>query len=406
MKIAPEPLRVESSQGSYLYLKSGAKILDGISSWWVITHGHNHPYLSEAIARQCRKLDQVVFANFSHEPAERLTELLGEVLPESLSHLFFSDNGSTAVEVAIKMVYQYWSQSGLPQKKRFLIFEHGYHGDTCGAMSVSGTTAFSKAYGDLQFDVICCEQGGTEEEGGKLWIENFRKKMDHHRGEIAAILIEPLVQGAGGMIFTPPKLLKAICDLARQEKILVIFDEVMTGLGRTGSLFAFEQVGFVPDILCLSKGLTGGLLPLSLTAATQEIYNAFYSDDVDRMLFHGHSFTGNPISCAAAVASLEIFKREPVLERVLEIERAHRRSLSDFAMMEGVRSTRSLGAIGVVELKADLPYGATFQQELSRSALNHGLFLRPLGSTIYLLPPYCTTPAEVASAWKIIASFL
>ena len=402
---------VEHAQGSYLHLRNGRKILDGISSWWLITHGHCHPEVSRAIATQSQHLDQVVFANFTHEPAQELVEELKSLLPPTLNTIFFSDNGSTAVEVAMKMAYQYCQLRGHVSKRVFCAFSESYHGDTVGAMSVTGDGLFTNPYPDLRLRVIRCSQGAISTDPVETWIANLREQLEKNHEKIAAVILEPRIQGAGGMIVWPEEAVRKILSICRAHDVLVIFDEVMTGFGRTGKLFAFEHtLPELPDFVCLSKGLTAGSLPLAVTLTHQKIYDAFLSDDISKTFFHGHSFTANSISCAAAAASLRIFRTEPVLMRVKQIEDAHRSAISKIQKRFELRDSRVCGSIGAIELNTDFgrdtKYASGENRLFFNRCLERGLFLRPLGRVIYLMPPYSTNAAEVTWAWETIETCL
>ncbi len=397
MQDAIPPARVSHALGAHIFLQDGQRLFDGISSWWLITHGHCEPRLMEAIRRQTERLEQVVFANFVHQEAEELSTRLAGFLPPRLNRLFFSDNGSTAVEVAMKMAYQSLQQSGKKRKRSFLTFAKAYHGDTCGAMSASGDSAFTEAYTDLRFPVFRFRQ---PKDLSPEWRAEFRAFVEAKHEEIAALILEPLLQGAGGMIIWPAEIVREISEICRAHGILLIFDEVMTGFGRTGKMFAFEKVGVVPDLLCLSKGLTGGALPLALTVATEEIFSQFLSPQ--KLLFHGHSFTGNALSCAAANANLKIFQEETVLEKIAVLENAHRRALEKFALP----NPRVLGSMGAIELPEQSGYGSAKSQELYQKCFSRGLFLRPLGNTVYLLPPYCASSDDIENAWGVVAEVL
>jgi adenosylmethionine-8-amino-7-oxononanoate aminotransferase len=403
---AKERERAARADGAHIVLEDGRRIFDGISSWWLITHGHCHPEISAAVARQSERLDQVVFADFDHEPARLVLAQLEALLPKELGAAFFSDNGSTAVEVAMKMAYQYVQAQGMHEKTKFCAFANSYHGDTFGAMSVTADGAFTNAYKDLRIEVLRCEQGRYLSDDLNVWLGDFERKLRAHHHEIIAVLIEPLIQGAAGMIVWPREAVRRLCRLCRELGVLVIFDEVMTGFGRTGTMFAFEQTGEVPDMVCLSKGLTGGTLPLALTLTTDEIFEAFLSQDTGRMLFHGHSFTGNAISCAAASANLKLFQDPAVLARVEQMASAHRKAVARIGQEFELRDSRVLGAIGVIELKQDASYGADSSRRLAQRCLEQGLFLRPLGNVIYLMPPYCAKPEEIEWAWEVVAKSL
>jgi adenosylmethionine-8-amino-7-oxononanoate aminotransferase len=406
MKNGTSPLMLDHAEGTYLYTRDGRKIFDGISSWWLITHGHAQPEIAEAIALQAYRLEQSVFANFTHDPAEELKDILGELLPCPLSQLFFSDNGSTAVEVAMKMAHQYMAQIGSPNKTKFVTFTNSYHGDTCGAMSVSGKGPFNRAYQKLQFDVLRAKQGRSINDPIETWTKDFETILDQRKHEICAVLIEPLIQGAGGMIVWPVEAVKKIVDLARQSNVLVIFDEVMTGFGRTGTLFAFEQVERTPDFLCLSKGLTGGFLPMGLTVTTEQIFEAFFDIATDKMFFHGHSFTGNALSCSAAVANLKLFSKLDYSKRAGEIQKAHHRGLASLKIKLPEVESRICGTIGILELNRQSQYGDKFSQIVHQKMLENNIFIRPLGNVIYLMPPFCIDAQNVEFIWSVLSEIL
>ena len=380
MQTAPAPLEIVRGEGAWLYTADGRKILDGISSWWVNIHGHAHPKLNAALAAQAVQLEHVLFAGCTHEPAVALAEGLLEVLPKGLSRVFYSDNGSTAVEVAMKMAMQYWRNRG-EERRRFLALQGAYHGDTVGAMSASGRSVFTQAFEPLMFHV----------EHHKC-IDNLRRALE--LGGVAAVLLEPMVQGAGGMRFWTAEFVRGVRALCDEFGTLLIADEVFTGFGRTGKMFACEHAGIAPDLMCLSKGLTGGYMPLGVTATTEAIYEAFLSEDRTKTFFHGHSFTANPLACAVALASLRIFKEEPVLERVARLEQQMREGLEPLRELGEVRV---LGGIGVVELSG-AGYLDGIGPRLAAEFVRRGLLLRPLGNVVYFLPPYCITPEEVAWA--------
>jgi len=394
---ADDPLPVIGAQGSYLELADGHKILDAISSWWTNIHGHGNPKLSAAIAAQVPKLDHVLFAGCTHEGAAEVAKQLVEISPEGLNRVFFSDNGSTAVEVALKMAFQYWQNKGESRRKRFLAFEGAYHGDTVGAMSAGDPGEFGEPFRPLFFPVERLSapriEGGEQEYASA--IQDLETILEKHGDELAAVIIEPMVQGAGGMRMHSPKFLKTLATKVQERGILFITDEVMTGFGRTGKMFAVEHANVKPDIMCVAKGLTGGILPLSATLATDAIYNAFLDNDVRRAFLHGHSFTANPIACAAALASLKIFKEEPVFERIRSIEAVYQDRFPKLAEHPLVKSTRILGSIGVVELSGDGGYFNNIGLRLRREFYKAGFLVRPLGTVVYTLPPYTTEPADL-----------
>jgi adenosylmethionine-8-amino-7-oxononanoate aminotransferase len=367
-------------------------LLDAISSWWVTLHGHAHPVIAEAIARQARKLEQVIFAGFSHPLAEELAEHLARYLPPSLNRLFFSDNGSTAVEVALKIAVQYWHNLGKPGKSRIVALDHAYHGDTIGTMSISADSPFTAAFNALRLPVFRVATA-----------EALNELLNRHGDEIAAMIVEPLVQGAGGMLMYSSERLRRFRNLCTAHDVLFIADEVFTGFGRTGRMFACDHASIVPDMMCLSKGLTGGFLPLAVTLCKEEIYRAFHADDRSKALFHGHSYSGNPLGCAAAVASLKIFETEPVFERIAAIGNIHAERLAEFRNHQGVSETRMLGTIAALELRASDPgYLSEIRSRLYPYFLENGVLLRPLGNVIYMVPPYVVTVDELHYTYDVI----
>ena len=413
--IDPAPIHIDHAEGAVLYTRDGKRIIDGISSWWVNIHGHANPSIAKAVAEQAQRLEHVIFAGFTHEPAEELVRGLRRILPERLAHVFFSDDGSTAVEVALKMCMQYWRNRGDDNRSAFLSLDHAYHGDTAGAMSVSADSPFTTAFASMRFSAfrghsaycLHCPVGLKRESCDIECLDSMRAILGQHGKNIAAIIVEPMVQGAGGMIIHPAEYLRRIRDLATQFDIPLIADEVFTGFGRTGAMFACELAGIVPDIVCLSKGLTGGFMPLAATVCSDGIYEAFHKPDRSVTFFHGHSYTGNPLACAAANASLKIFETEPVFERIRAIETIHRERLSSFREHPAVAEVRWLGDIGVVELKSDDPgYLSTIRDGLYAFFIDHGVLLRPLGHVIYVLPPYVIQLADLNCIYDVIGEAL
>ena len=427
--MAQAPLQLARTEGSYLYTSDNKKIFDGISSWWLVTHGHCHPEIAAAISGAAKKIDQVVFADFTHEPAEELVEALQEILPASLKHFFFSDNGSTAVEVALKMALQCWQQRWYPSRRKFIALGSAYHGDTVGAMSVSGQGPFTRPFKNIMFEILRVAQpefwnfvedpfffpessDGTKnsvakKDGLNAFLGELISTLENQKDEIAGLIIEPLVQGAGGMIMWPASVLQKLSTECKRHGIFLIFDEVMTGFGRTGAMFAMSRADVVPDMVCLSKGLTGGALPLSLTVTTSEIFEAFVSNDKSKTFFHGHSFTGNPISCAAAVANLKLMKQENIKVRWHEIESAHREGLKKLAQNLPIQEPRICGTIGAFNWASPAAgYLDPLPTRLMYRLLDKGLFIRPLGSVVYLMPPYSSTKSEVEWAWTTIGETL
>jgi adenosylmethionine-8-amino-7-oxononanoate aminotransferase len=386
---------VTHAEGAALHTADGRRIVDAISSWWVTTHGHCHPRIMAAIAAQTGRLDQIIFAGWTHAPAEELAERLVALLGHRLPHVFYSDSGSTSVEVALKMALGYWLNRGEP-RHRILALEHGYHGDTVGTMSVGARGVFNRAYTPLLFDV------GTIPfplDDGANTLDALERAC---RDRPAALIVEPLVLGAGGMLFYPPQILAAMRDICAHHGVIFIADEVMTGWGRTGTLFACEQAGITPDILCLSKGLTGGVIPLAATLATDAIYDAHLSTDRARMLFHSSSYTANPIACAAALANLDIWRDEPVMERIARLSDRQQARLD--ALPALARNVRRQGTIAAFEWGPDEPsYMSDLGPRLLAFFHERDLLLRPLGNTIYVMPPYCIDEADLDRIYAAIA---
>ncbi len=408
-KTATEVIAITNAKGSYIYDESGKAYLDLISSWWVNLHGHAHPNIAEAIYEQALKLEHVIFAGFTHSPAVDLCESLQEILPSELNRFFFSDNGSTAVEVALKMAYQYWSNQGLKEKTLFLSFDGGYHGDTFGAMSVGSKSGFHNSFNDLFFKVLTIPYPQTWDGDSEIELKEenalslLRNHLREHGSKIAAFILEPLVQGASGMRMCRPEFLVKLIEQVREHEILVIFDEVMTGFSRTGSYFALSQIGIIPDLICLSKGITGGFLPLALTVTTNTIYEAFLSNDWNMAFAHGHSYTANPLACAAAIASLKLLKQLDTQNAIKSIHESHKKGMSILkSSCSNIEHTRILGTISAFDIKSDF----NLSTKLKKRFLEEGLLIRPLGNTIYLLPPYSITSEELEITYQTIKNVL
>lgn len=396
--IAPTATPVVRGEGAYLYGADGSRLLDAISSWWVTLHGHAHPAIAAAIAEQARVLEQVIFAGFAHEPGARLAAELAAVLPDGLTRIFYSDDGSTAVEVAVKMAIQYWRLRGEP-RRLVAALDNAYHGDTFGAMSASAPSVFTEAFRDHLFETARLPdptQGDT--------VAALERLIDARGGELAAVIVEPLLLAAGGMRVWDEEVLRGIRARTAEAGILLVADEVATGFGRTGPLFACERAGISPDLICLSKGVTGGFMPLGVTGVREEIFQAFVSDDRRHTFFHGHSFTGNPLACAAGRASLQLLD-EGCAARRAAIESAHRDALARLSQHPLVRNPRVLGTVAAFELEGG-GYLDPVGRELAAFARGSGVLLRPLGNTVYLMPPYCATPAEVQTVYDVIGRFL
>ena len=406
-----KPLLIERGEGASLITQDGRRLLDAVSSWWVVLHGHARPELAEAVYRQALKLEQVIAAGYSHDPAQALSRRIVDLTPEPLQHLFFSDNGSTAVEVGLKMAFQYWKNQDIAGRTRFLALKEGYHGDTIGAMSVGDRGLFNDIYGELLFAADLIEvpydHWGREglEEAETAALARVALHLEQHGGEYAALILEPLIQGAGGMLMYRPQFLKSLVNLAQEAGILVIFDEVMTGFGRTGEYFACVKAGVCPDILCMSKGLSGGVLPLAATLANDRVYEAFLGSDPRLTLYHGHSYTANPLGCAAGLASLDLMRTESEA-KFRGMEAWHREELGKLAGHPRLEKLRALGAVAAMDYKP--AEGARYNQrsELIQAFQDQGVLLRPLGKTIYVLHPYCITRAELAQVYQAIRQVL
>lgn len=413
MKTTPLPLKVTKGHGVWLELEDGRQILDCISSWWVTIHGHSHPALASALYEQAQRLEHVIFAGFTHDPAEQLTKKLLTHLPKELTRVFFSDNGSTSVEVALKMAYQYWCNLGESQRTKFICFEGGYHGDTIGAMSVGAGSIWWEKFRPLLFETELVPfpatfEGDVTVEAKEAEVLGKIKDLFNTQGDgFLGIVIEPLIQGAAGMRMCRPQFLQNLQRLAREFNVLLIYDEVMTGFGRTGEMFACLKSGTIPDLICLSKGLSGGCLPLAVTVATEAIYQAFYSDDATKAFYHGHSYTGNPLACATGVVSLELLEANP--QAYSQMESLHReyqqKWLKDHPLIENVRFC---GTVAAMEIKTS-GEGGYFNEIgsiLKSKFLDAGFLLRPLGNTLYIMPPYCITPSELESIYQQIYQVL
>ncbi len=397
--LMPEMVKIAATDGAYLVTADGRRILDAISSWWVTTHGHRHPRIMAAIREETERLDQLIFAGFTHEPAERLAEKLVARAPKGLTHVFYSDSGSTSVEVALKMALGFWRNIEAP-RGRIVVMEESYHGDTIGTMSVGARGVFNAAYEPLLFEVdrIPFPASGKEE-------ETLNALRDACARQPAAFIVEPLILGAGGMLMYGPDVLKAMREICAEANVLFIADEVMTGWGRTGTLFACEQAGITPDIACYSKGLTGGAVPLAVTMCRREIFEAHFSQDRARTFFHSSSYTANPIACAAALANLEVWEDEPVIERVWALSDLQDELIAPFRSDERFENVRRTGTITALDLKVrDAGYLAGIGPRLYDFFLARNLLLRPLGNTLYLMPPYCVTRADLEPAYDAITA--
>jgi len=373
-----------------LYDEDGKKYIDAVSSWWVNIHGHANPYIAQKVAEQLLKLEHVIFAGFTHPTAVELAERLLAILPSNQKKAFYSDNGSTAIEVAIKMCLQYWNNQGKPRTK-MLAFKNAYHGDTFGAMAVSGRSAFTAAFDSLLFEVEFIDLPNAEN------IEILKSQISNLKSELACFIFEPLIQGTAGMIMYEAEYLDELLKHCIAEEVLTIADEVFTGFGRTGKLFACDYLSQQPDIMCFSKGLTGGTMALGLTTCTQKIYDAFLSDDKLKTLFHGHSYTANPVACSAALASLDITLQDATMQNIKRIEKMHNGFADKIKNHPKVRTIRQIGTIVAMEWEIgdNTSYFSSLRDRLYTYFLDAGIILRPLGNILYILPPYCITDAEL-----------
>jgi adenosylmethionine-8-amino-7-oxononanoate aminotransferase len=400
--LEPAMRSIRAAEVAWLEASDGQKIFDGVSSWWVITHGHRHPKIVAAIEQQAATLDQVIFAGFTHDPAEAVASGLIKIAPQGLSHVFFSDSGSTSVEVALKMALGYWKNLG-SARTRILALEHGYHGDTIGTMSAGARGVFNAAYEPLLFEVGRIPFPKPHHAQPTFDALEFACR----KGDVAAFICEPLILGAGGMLIYDAETLKEMHRICRAHDVLFIADEVMTCFGRTGTVFACEQAGVSPDILCAAKGLTGGSLPLAVTLCTAPIYDAHFSKDRSRTFFHSSSYTANPIACAAAAANLEIWRTEPVIERIIALSQNQAANLNDLQTDPRFANLRQLGTIAAFEVaNAGKGYLADIALKMRARLLDRGVLLRPLGSTVYVMPPYCTTKDELKSVYNAIADIV
>lgn len=413
-------LLIERAEGIFLYDAEGNRYFDTISSWWVNVHGHGHPRIKQAIREQMEQTDHVMFSGLTHRPGIELAEKLVQLAPRGMTKVFYSDNGSTAVEVALKMSFQYWQHRGHKQKTRFVYLENSYHGDTLGAVSVGGVELFHAAFRPLLFSAFRVPspdprslpaqsqaKGGSAEADAETRVahalEAVRRVFENCSAEIAGIIVEPLIQAAGGMIIYPADYLRGLRELCWQYDVHLIADEVAVGFGRTGAMFACGHAGITPDLMCLSKGLTAGVMPLAATLCNQNIFDAFYDNyETMKTFFHGHSFTANPLAAAVALANLRIFADERVLERVAKTADHLRLEMNRFRQFSQIADVRCLGMVGAFELYADAaskkPFD--FHERVGYRAywegLQEGLILRPLGDTLYYWLPLCATQEQIS----------
>jgi adenosylmethionine-8-amino-7-oxononanoate aminotransferase len=405
-------LPITGAGGALLRDETGRDYLDMISSWWVNLHGHGRPELAKAVSEQILRLDHVQFAGATHEPAVLLAErLLEKAGLTGAARVFYSDNGSTAVESALKIAHQHWVNRGAP-RRLFATLRGAYHGDTVGAMSVGRSSGFFDAFGGLLFETVTLPvpliwNGFANEEGERAVLAEIARLLESEGNSLAGLIVEPLVQGAGGMRFHSAGFLSALCGMFREQGIPVIFDEVMTGFGRTGSFLAFQQAGFLPDLVCLSKGITGGILPLAVTIASNDLFDSFVGNDFSTALAHGHSYTANPVSCAAALASLDLHESTASLDQVARINRCMAGHLDFLSSHPKVEKARLLGGIAAFDLAdCDPGYQAGAGRALATALEERGILIRPLGNVIYLMPPYCITDRQIDGVFGAIRDIL
>lgn len=395
------PIPIIEAKGTILYAEDGNAYIDAISSWWVTIHGHAHPYIAEKVYEQAKTLEQVIFAGFTHESAIKLAEGLLKILPGNMSKIFYSDNGSTATEVAIKMAVQYWWNNGVKHKNKILAFNNSYHGDTFGAMSVSHRSVFTLAFQDKLFEVIFIDTPTADN------IDQLVTQVQKQAGDIAAFIYEPLLQGAGGMLMYDAGLMDQLLAAVQANNIVCIADEVLTGFGRTGKLFASEYINHKPDVICLSKGLTGGTMALGVTACNSKIYDAFITDDKLKTFFHGHSFTANPLACAAALASMDLLLNPECLQKINWLVETNKEFCAALNGQTGIKNIRQAGTILAFEIEGTKDgYLNNISPQVTSFCLPYGVYLRPLGNTIYTMPPYCITPQEIEKVFDTILKFL
>lgn len=407
----PVPLMVRRAEGVYLHTEDGRKIIDAISSWWVNLHGHANPRIAAAIAEQARKLEHVILAGFTHQAAEELAVLLRKWLPRELTRMFFSDDGSTAVEVALKLAVQHFQNLARPEKAAIVALAHGYHGDTAGAMSVSDDSPFTQPFRSMRYPVhrvhsaYCyrCPVGLKRESCHIECVQQLETLLATRSEQIAAVIVEPLLQGAGGMIVHPVEFLQKLRALCTKHDVLLIADEVLTGFGRTGKMFACGLANVVPDLMCVSKGITGGFMTMGVTLCTDRVEAAFHSENRLHTFYHGHSYTGNALACAAANASLQIFEDEPVFDRIATIAKIHGERLPQLRAMHQVGDARQIGTMAAIELLTeDAGYLSALRPKLYEFFLEHGVLLRPLGNVVYVLPPYVIEPEELHRVYDVM----
>lgn len=400
-KLSPDMIALVKAKGSILFDEEGNEYIDGIASWYTSMYGHCNTFITEKVARQMQQLDQVVFSGFTHEPAVKLSEVLINILPDNQQKIFFSDNGSTATEIGIKMALQYHHNLG-NQRKVMLAFEEGFHGDTFGAMSVSGLSVYNGAFEDHFIKVVRLPVPTGKNNAEVLHL--LQQLIKEY--ELAGFIYEPLVQGAAGMKIYDAEGLEEILQICQQHDIICVADEVMTGFGKTGKNFASDHLSAKPDIMCFSKSLTAGLLPMAITSCSQEIYDAFYSDDIAKGLFHGHTYSANPLACAAALAGMELLASEEIQNNITRVIASHQEFYQKIKDHPKVKNIRMLGVIFAFELGVEMERYGDLRNRLFKHFMVNGVFLRPLGNTIYILAPFTITSGELEAVYKSIEAAL
>ncbi len=400
---------VTKASGIYLELTDGQKIMDCVSSWWVNIHGHCVRELIEALSNTAKNLDQVIYADFSHKPGLELAQNLLSLLPSNMAKIYYTDDGSTSIELALKLAFQYWVNKGKEFKSRFLAFRDGYHGDTVGAMSLGGSSVFTRKFSKLTFDVELVDYpriyfNDTQIEAkDSIALDQIKQVLRARAHELAAVIIEPLVQGAGGMNMCSQTFLQGLTALCQEYDVLLIFDEVLTGFGRTGDYFACVKSAVQPDLICMSKGITGGMLPLAATGMTEEIFATFLTTQIDRRFFHGHSYTANPIACAVANTSIQLLQRN--YQTFSQMDGLHKQFYQKYlANNEFIGNYRVCGTIAAFDLNSQLAqnYGNTISINLKKNLLKEGFLFRPLGNVVYIMTPYCIREIELELVYKVL----
>ncbi len=416
LKGQPDPLKIVRAKGEFLYDEKGNEFIDAVSSWWISIHGHNHPYIIEKVKESLSNLDHVLLAGYTHVNAERLAEKLIEFTNDDFKAVFYSDNGSCAIDIAIKMATQYFQNRSEVKKEKILHFSECYHGDTIGAMSVAGKSSFNSVFQKLLFDSPefpspdChnCPIGKNPTTCKEECLEPVETYLAANADTTAAIIIEPMIQGAAGMKIYKKEILSKLKSLSEKYNMLLILDEIFTGFGRTGKNFAYENAGIKPDIVTVAKGLTGGVMPLAGTLVSEKIYEGFYSDDANKAFYHGHTMTGNPSACAAGLASLELYEKENRLQDVIRLEKElkSRMSILKSKFGEKMLNDRTLGAVCAFELEGKSDYLNPISKKIKAYSLARGVMIRPLGNTVYVAPPYTISKNSLDKIFKVIEEII